>query len=166
MRCKQPAVIAVVLLLLSQCLLADNQERQAFIDNGFHPNHYRAAQQLNLDLENYKNYTLNRSVATRANVMMGVGAGLAGSGGLGGIFTGLLYKRSGLFDENYDVLGTVYIVTGSVFIVSGLGVLLGGISFKQKEPLPVFRKDGSRLSLIPEIYFNNNRYAAGISLLY
>ena len=177
MKTNNCSLIIVVFFLLVCNALAEEQgiaeeqgqaELLEFRKNGLNENHYQKAQYLNLDLENYKSYCSNRSNKIKGAVMMGIGGGLLAEG-LICILLGAIYEAPvndpygyNNNDEVEDVAKKVYMITGGISGAVGLGLLIGG-GVKRSNVKDVFRKDGTKISLIPSIDFLNNKYEAVLS---
>lgn len=162
-----------VFSLQVQIISANEAEEEMFYANGFSSKHYMLAQRLNLDLENYKNFRLNKSDKIKGAVMIGVGSGIAATG-LPYFIVGLVESRwSNSYRSTYDYdygyrdedkfIARVLMVSGGVVTATGIGLIVGGV-VKRTSLRKVITKDGNKLSLLPRIDTINNLYGAELSI--
>lgn len=144
--------------------ITNSPEVQEFMDQGFNIKHYRRAAQLNLDVENYKNYLINKRNRKKGNILMGVGSGIATMGLLIIIDAATTKIHNNTNDEYYLFGDDAFedIITGGMCVGTGLGLTIGGI-VKRNKIGKVVTKKGVQLSLLPKADVSNDRYGAKLS---
>lgn len=158
--------------------LENSPEMQEFLNNGYGINHYKLAQRLNLDLENYKIFRANKTKRIKGRILTATGAGFTLAGGLFILCGIMLDEALDYYDDHYydydddydyddydyndDFIKNFYIGTGSIMTASGLGLLISGVIINKKIE-DVIRKDGKKLSLKPKLDIKHNTYGAEFS---
>lgn len=163
----KPAVLLFLFCMLTLSFAEENEaEKSAFYNAGYNIKHYRLAQRLNLDVENYELYRQNKKDRVSGAVMAGVGSGLLASGAIY-ITAGIILKDDYYNDDYYysydDFTSNFYIITGSTLATGGLTSLIIGIVRRGRSRLnPVMKKDGTELGLRVQPLINPVTQSAGL----
>ncbi len=152
---------------------SDNKNEQVeFRRAGYGLSHFQAAQDFNLDLENYTKYRLNKKDRISGAIMTGVGATFVASGTIY-MIAGASLQNSDIDDE-YNSYSTssystnedeVFFIIGGIYLAGGLPVTIAGLVRRARSRNRVIlKKDGNRLSFTPVVDPFSDNYGVCLSV--
>lgn len=157
--------ILLIVLCIIVCKPASGQdnERRIFLDNKFGERHYLIADSLNLDFANYNRYRQNLRQIRSADIKIGIGSGLLGTGMLITYLFSLEHRSEG---------GTVLDSPDADLFLMGAGTGIAGLILifngraRFDKLLSVHRKDGSVVRCDFNYNHTSKRVKTALSFLF